>query len=425
VGRALAGTDAPDVRAAIGELSKRGAFSVSAYQEDAFAVQVDLLRAAMSEEWDMLGLRRGVLRRGEPRDRRLWTLRLVKDFQEGMIVVAPPSSEPYPTKGLGRLIGRVRQLCERVVLVATGAGNARLREVAAAEKISVLDEATAAQALEALQQAVVVERRSPRSDSGAKSKTSEASTAKAEASPSPEQGATQALRAAFEADEPATADVLLPLVQPLPRTYKAFVAVRSGLSNLEASDADRRLAPLLLVAHQVAPPEVRLSEAITIGTRIAAAVGATSAVRAVMTGDEVGARYGGEAIGHVIDVMAHLSGEGWALRRVLRGVTRRESRTHAALEALGDNVRGLWRVLVRRADVDGEVWVLSSLSAEAQGAIPQLLLDDRQRAVVAGADDAEWVRSVAADSLVLDDGMTGLTECLDAWSATAPVDAPA
>src|SRR5690606_17757936 len=120
VGRALS-ADGPATRATLDRMGQEGVFAVTAYQEEPFGVLVRVQRAARAQGLPTGALRRGVLARAEPQDRKMWTLRIGDGDAERMLVVAPTSDEPYPEGMAARLAQRLTHLCPRLVLLAPGA----------------------------------------------------------------------------------------------------------------------------------------------------------------------------------------------------------------------------------------------------------------------------------------------------------------
>jgi hypothetical protein len=172
---------------------------------------------------------------------------------------------------------------------------------------------------------------------------------------------------------------------------------------------------------QVSEATESLNDGVTLAVRVAAAGGA--ATRAALTG-ELMERYGGAALGPVLDLAAALVAEDWQIFRVLRGPTRRERREHPVLETLADTMQGLWRLLVRRGDVRGEVWFVHALPPEGRAGVPQLLLEERQRAVVLPVDPEllAWYRETGGPEAI---GWTGdeadaLRGTLAGWSPSSP-----
>jgi hypothetical protein len=126
-------------------------------------------------------------------------------------------------------------------------------------------------------------------------------------------------------------------------------------------------------------------------------------------------------VADVADIAKVLVDDGWSFFRVLRGTTRREKEKQPVLETLGDALDGLWRLLVRKGEVRGEVWYLGSLSPEGRAGVPQLLLDEHQRAVVIPVepDLLSWYGELGGPEAI---GWTGdeaeaLRQAVASWSA--------
>src|SRR5690606_1447103 len=80
--------DGPLTGAARRLMRGAGVFAVTAYDEEPFALHVRVQRAAPAQGWTPGAMRRGVLARAEPQECKMWTLRLGRDGDERMLVVA-------------------------------------------------------------------------------------------------------------------------------------------------------------------------------------------------------------------------------------------------------------------------------------------------------------------------------------------------
>ena len=83
------------------------------------------------------------------------------------------------------------------------------------------------------------------------------------------------------------------------------------------------------------------------------------------------------------------------------------------LDAVGEHLSGLWRLLVSQGDRKGEVWFVGGLPIEGRAGLPQLLLEERPRAVVLPVADSEllgWYGTLRAPEAI---GWTG-SEAADA-----------
>lgn len=421
VGLAMATGPATAVRSAISELKGREAYAVTAYEEWAFGRSVEVLAEALTHGWRYVGLRRGVLARGEPTDRKVWTLRLEKNGETRLLAVSAAEPAGLSDELAGRVASRLPHLCLTTLLLAPGAANAALRSAATALGIAVLGEDDANQAvLAALAAAPAVEApanaetegegdeearparepRAPREPKAAREATPREPRAPREPQAPreprpPRDPATDPLAilaGKFNAEDPSV-DELTEAIAALPRTFLAFQVARE-LPDRPAADLDRRVSRLLIAADRAAPADRKLNEGATLAIRIAALVGPGEVTR-VLSEEPTARRYGGDGANDVVGVVAALQQQGWAVDRVLRGPTRRERDNHPMLTPLAPAMDGLWRLLVRKGELKGEVWYLADLPAEGRAGIPQLLLDPHLRAVVvkSGAD-LEWFRAL-------------------------------
>lgn len=154
----------------------------------------------------------------------------------------------------------------------------------------------------------------------------------------------------------------------------------------------------------------RMPEATTL--LVKAAVAGDAAAEALLAASE---NLGGAGIADVVRLARVATDAGLGFSRVLRGLTARERRDHAALDALADRTGGLWRLLVRKGDQRGELWFVAQGDAELWAAVPILLLDNRFRTVCLGAsvDGAAWA-ATGGPAPCVDDA--ALAEALAAWS---------
>jgi hypothetical protein len=338
-----------------------------------------LRRRAEALGYQVGGLRRGVLARGEPDDRKLWTLRLAKDGVERMIAVAPHATAAYPPGKAEELGPRLRELCPLTMLLATGFGNAGLRAAAQAAGCLVQEHDSDDDALLAALSAV------------------SAPPPAAASAPTPPDHLTTLL----ESESPSV-EALTEVVRAFRRPDRALRVVH----RLQLDDA--RTAALLRAVDAATEPGRTLPEGSTLAI-VAAARGPQT--RALLVGGPLQARFAGAGIDAVVDLAKVLLDGGWEVHRVLRGPTRRETQTHPALDALAAGMSGLWRLLVRKDDGSGasrkgEVWFLADLPPEARAGVPILLLEDWQRVVVAGVDPEllGWWGTLGAPALL---GWTG------------------
>ena len=406
VGRALATTPGTETRAALNELERKGAFAVAAYAEWPFERLVALVAAAEPQGWDLTALRRGV-GRGEPRDRRTWTARLVRDFDERMLVVCPPSYHDLPPQAVGFLAERLPALCEKLVVLAPGAGNASVRDVLGSMGAACFDQAGDAELLEALHAATPVKGAPPRPVEP-KPEAKPEPLPEPQEPPKPKPG-TELLTALQEGGDP------LPALQRFRRLHQAFGPVRGWLTELEPAALDAAVVRLLTAMDQVAPPEVFLPEGTTLLLRAATAQPQGQA-RDMLLGE---CRFTGPGAAEVLQMTSAAVQTGWSLLRVHRGPTGRERRANPALQAMGDASRSLWRVVLRKGEVEAELWfVPAEMAPEGRAAVPLLLLDEQPRVVVLPLvpELLDWYRELGGPEAV---GWTGeeAAEITDALGA--------
>lgn len=396
VGRALAAGEAPDTRAAIAELRAQGALVVSAYDEWPFERMLRIHRRAGATGRDPGGLRRGILARGEPDDRKLWTLRVASGGVERMLAVGPHAIDPYEPGKAEELAARLASLCPRTVLLATGSGNAELLAAAAAAGVTVLehdaDDDTVLAALEA--------------------------AGPPAAAPAAPQAVPPDRLADLLLAEPLDADAVQAAVAGFRRPDRALRVVQK----LALDDA--RTAALLRAVHLACTDERPVPEGTTLAIR--AAVDGPQTL-ALLTG-EGRERFGGPGVEVVVELARALADQGWTVHRVLRGPTRRECTTHPALETLAPALGGLWRLLIRRGEIRGEVWYLADLSPEARAGVPLLLLEPWQRVIVLPIepDLLAWYGTTGGPEAVGWTGQEGpaLLAAVEAFQPTA-AEAPA
>jgi hypothetical protein len=199
-------------------------------------------------------------------------------------------------------------------------------------------------------------------------------------------GDEDAIKAAV-ADPAVTVEALVPLLSALPRVWRGLAAAREGLEGLDRAEVDRRLALVLEAADQAAPEGVRIAEGTTLAIDIAARQGPGSAVAAALESGPVAARFGGAFVHGAIEAAGALIAAGVVIDRVHHGVTARERREDPVLEALGDALDGVWRVMGKQGERDVEAWFVGALPPDAAAAVPRLLLVERARAVLV-ADDS-------------------------------------
>lgn len=405
VGRATGGSE---TAAALTTLADGGSVAVQIYQEPPFEALVDQWKLASKAGYRFVDLRRGVMR-GEPDDRRLWTLRLATDAGEGLIALGPDRADAYDEAMAVEIAKRLTSLAPKPVLVAAGDGNAGLRAAAAALDVAVVDQS---QALGAVGDRLV-----PRAPDR-REKAADAKHDKRPVEPSPPAKASRPtlaeyvgrVRALLTGDGEVTVDALEPLVAPIKRIRDVLDLGDELLSN----DAAERLEALVVAIHRTAPPHVRLLQATTLLLRGAAKPGQESLADLLTTGETAG-RLGGAGVERVISAATALQHAGYHLDRVLRGATRRERREHPAIEVLADHLDGLWRLVVTKDGVRGEVWVAETLPPEGQAGLPQLALRPGNRVALVGDELAPAWSEVGGPTVV---ALESLVEQVQGWTST-------
>lgn len=379
VGGALSGGGGDLARAAIDELRAAGSLAVAAYDEWPFERLVRLRKRAEALGYAVSGMRRGVLARGEPDDRKIWTLRLSKDGVEGMLAVAPHASAAYPPGMADELGPRLRELCPRTLLLATGFGNAALRSAVAAVGGAIRehdgdDDAIIAELAE-LPAAPQVQ-----ADAGR--------------GPATLAGAPVDLAAVLTAEEAPDVPTIVSVLRGFRRPDRAMRI----LQRLTLDDA--RSARVLSALTELSSGERTISEAVTFAILAAARGPACWAL--VSDAGAASALVGGGAE-PVIGLAKSLLEGGWDVHRVLRGPTKRETSAHAALDTLSGAMTGLWRLLVRKDGRKGEVWFVGDLPPEGRAGVPLLLLEDWQRVVALPLDTdlLAWWRTLSAPEPVV------------------------
>ena len=99
----------------------------------------------------------------------------------------------------------------------------------------------------------------------------------------------------------------------------------------------------------------------------------SASVMACLTEEALGLRYGGVGIRGVVEIARSVHPHGWAVSRVLRGTTRRERRDDEILHTIGEGADEIWRLVMEKDGVKGEIVFMESLSPEGRAALPQLL----------------------------------------------------
>lgn len=366
VSSALTKTEGTHTREVVTGLQAERSVVVAPYDELPFERLFRISRSATEAGHVVGALRRGVLPREEPDDRKLWTLRITIDGVERMMVVGPHATEGYRKGKAEQLAARIQGLCPRALVLATGSGNEELRERAAAHGLGV--EAHDKNDDELLQALAAVEGAAPASAPAAGKKAGNNAPAR--------------LVSALEAESFDPAEVKAAVAD----FRRPDRALRPAL-RLELPD--ERVASLLGAVHEAVEPDTSIPEGSTLGIRTAAQGPVT---REAITTGPASERFGGPGVESVIDIARALLEDGWYLHRVLRGPTRRESRLNPAVETFASHMGGLWRLLVRKDNQRGEVWFVADLPAEGRAAVPLLLLEEHHRAAVVPNDSelASW-----------------------------------
>lgn len=389
VARAMAVGDAPLTRATIAELQKQRAVAVHAYDEWPFERLLRLLKRAEAMGHTAGAMRRGILARGEPDDRKLWTLRLNAEGVERMVAVAPHASAPYEDGAAkaDELAARLQALCSRTLLLATGSGNAGLRASSATAGLAVRENDADDDALIA---ALVAVGPSVASDRGGAEGRGSAG------GPPPPERLTELLQA-----EVPDVDALAEAIRTFRRPDRALRVIQ----RMELDDV--HTAAVLRAVDRATEPGRAIPEATTLAIRSAARGEETRKLLA--EGGAIAERFAGPHALVVIDLAKVLLDGGWDVHRVLRGPTRRECTAHPALETLSGAMSGMWRLLVRHGDRKGEVWYLADLPPEGRAGVPLLLLEDWQRVVVVPQDPEllAWWRTLGAAEPVAFTGTEG------------------
>ncbi|MGC6513204.1 MAG: hypothetical protein ACON4N_01820 [Myxococcota bacterium] len=381
VGRALCSSEGAATRAAVARLSERGAYAVSAYGESGFERGVTVLRSAVALGYDIKSFRRGVLRKGEPPERRLWTFRVTRDFTERLLVVAPFGVTPYAGKTAKRLAARCVDLADRVVVWSEG--QEAFTAAASAAGATTVEVDTIEQVLEALEQ---VEPHGRKRKAPAEGAASSEPAASSDAPSGPDVLAQ--LGELFVREEAPTLEDYEAPMSGLRRAFKAFDAIRDVVEAGELADLDTRLTTFLRALHLSAPAGIMLAEGTTLALRFAAR-GDENAMRTAFEEEGFQTRFGGLGWQGAVSITAAMTGAGWRLDRVYRGTSRRERRARPALDTFGDALGGFWRLVYRgEGDRSCTLWWLTDLTPEGTAAVPLVLLDIQPDVVLKAADAA-------------------------------------
>lgn len=362
------------VRDRIAALAEQGAVVVLAYAEWPYSAALSLFRA-LPEGTHFEGLRRGVLSRGgEPDDRKVWTLQYSTDQGHARAAFATPADAPYSEDYAPKVVERLKSLSETAPLIAPGEGNATLRSAAAAVGIATVRTEDLSDWVAALGPARPLAERAPR-ERKPRAETAETAPVPVPQGPPPE----ELLLAVLGADE-IDADALRLALDGFERLHHAFVALR------EASLSPEAQIVFLRAVDALAPAKARLPEGISIAVRLASQ--GHEAAQALLLEAPSAERFGGQGVDQVLEAATALAGSGWTVQRAVRGAMARERRQDPVLSALGDAERSIWRLLVRREDVEASLMVLVEDSPEGRAAVPRLTR--RVTALVLPEAAIEW-----------------------------------
>ncbi len=422
VGRAVVAGGAA-TQARLAGLQAEGAWAVTCYGEEPFGLLVDVAKGAAG--WSLVSLRRGVLPKGEPDDRRLWTLRLAGEAGEVLIAAAPRSAAAWDDRLAARLARRLAELAPRVAVIAPGDGNVGLRAACLAVDVLAVDADTADAVLAALAELPKAkarparepkEPRAERKGGEERAPRAERDAARAERGPGP----LAVIAALFEGEEAPAAEAYAAPLGELRRVFKAFSVVRRGLTVIPADQADARLATLLRAVHAAAPAGVRLAEGASLAIHGAAA-DPNGEVAALLASGPESERYGGPGVHGLVGVVRELTAAGVSIDRVLSGLSRRERDVNAVLAALPAVTPGLWRLLVARDGRRGELWYVDGAGPESLAAGVQLLQEERPRVVLAADPEARAALAGVAGEALVDDVAAAAT-AMGAWPVVAVVE---
>jgi hypothetical protein len=384
VARAQASGASPQTDAAMAELRAAGSVAVLCYDEWPYTRLQRVFSKANADGVPVSAVRRGVLARHEPDDRKLWTLRVAPADGERMLAVAPHATTPYEGDLARELAERLRSLCGATLLLATGSGNEALRAHARELGLAVRDrDADDSQVLAELLAVA------PVAPSPAAPGPSARAAARAErtGAPSEHTGSPSERTGSPAAPVDRLADLVT--VAPLDRPR-----IQAAIASMRRADRALRIVQKLPLTDEALSLVLEVV-ASTIGNDRPIPEGTTLALRAAVTGPLTRAtlrdpRYGGPGIDTLVDIAGTLHAAGWEVHRVLRGATRRETERQPALDSLSAGLGGFWRLLVRRGDRKGEVWFVAELPIEGRAAVPLLLLEDFQRTIVAAGEAEFW-----------------------------------
>jgi len=357
VARVMCSPGCQQTEKTVGELA--GAYAVTAYSEEGFKFLVSVGRVAVGQGWQVLGVRRGLLKKGEPGDVRMWTMTLRDAEGHERVIVHGPFSETAPAdpERVGQILARGANLGRVVGVHALGAGHAALREQASAAGHGGWEETDPQALVVAL---AGLEARPDRRRSGSDARGQ----------------ANEALRALLVDPVPLDPESLTQAVAAIRRRRDVCRVVREALPDLD----DTRVVGISKVCLSVWSEAARLPELTTLLVAASAKGGAAS--RALLTDPVHAAHMGGPGVDVLTDLAAIVGAEGWDVVRVLAGVTRRERETDTLLSSSAEALAALWRMELQKGEVRGDLWYLQVVSDGCREGLMKMLAKPGQRLMI-------------------------------------------
>lgn len=399
VARVMCTTNYEKTEQTLADLS--GAYAVTAYSEEGFKFLIGMGRVAVAQGWQVLGVRRGLLKKGEPGDVRMWTMTL-RDGEgcERTIVHGPLSETPPadPTR-VGQVLARGVSLGDVVGVHALGAGHAALREQALAAGHGGWEGTDPQALIEALG---ALEAQPGRRRSGNEARGQ----------------ANDALRALLADSGPLDSEKLTQAVAAIRRRRDVCRIVGETVPELD----DARVVEVAQVCLLAWSEATRLPELTSLLVATSAKGGAAS--RALLVDPAHAVRMGGPGIDVLTDLAATAGGEGWSVARVLAGVTRRERETDTLLSSSADALEGLWRMELQKGDVRGDLWYLQGLSDEGREGLMKMLAKPGQRLMIfpSGEEGLGGTADTSGSFSWSDTEAQALCEHLASWGAPSKGD---
>ena len=411
VSRALSESDGTKTRGKIEELQGKNALCVMPYSEAPFTLVMEIVTGAVAKGLRVSSVRRGIFPRMESADQKIWTARIQDASGERMIAIAPPNAPEYEAEAATTLMERTAKLCASTVLHCMNPEASSLLQAAETSGLTVVKSWAGEEVLKALLALPAVPPRAPKSAAPIESQPAAAKTI---------QDVRPALKTMLESDQPLEQATLVSLLGQLRRFRDVFGVIRRVEQEKAPLTADQ-VTVVLQALHESAPEAVRLLEGTTLALQTLAREAEHAALTETISTSPAAARFGGEGISTLIQLGTGLVAAGWSIDRVFRGTTRRERRESASLETIGSAANGIWRVVLTRNGVKGEVFYLESLQPEGRAALPQLWLEPRNRAVVlpVESDVLSWYHELGGPEPIGWTGaeMDGLLQAIDTWSA--------